>query len=193
MVKYDQSVIYKLCCKDPEIKEIYIGSTTNFTRRKNAHKCDCNNENGKSYNLYVYRFIRANSGFENWDMVPVEQYNATDKHDLHARERYWIETMKAGLNKQVPTRTGAEYREQNKDRINKNKKEWYEETKETRKIYRDNNKDHKKQYDVIYREQNKNKLGEKFNCECGGVYIKRHKSTHMKTQKHIRYLGEIKD
>ena len=58
MVKYDESSIYKLCCKNPEIKEEYVGSTTNFTRRKTEHKGTCNNENGKKFNIPVYVFIR---------------------------------------------------------------------------------------------------------------------------------------
>ena len=29
-VDYSKSVIYKLCCKDPTITDIYIGSTTNM-------------------------------------------------------------------------------------------------------------------------------------------------------------------
>ena len=30
--------IYKLCCIDPAIKEIYVGSTKNLRVRKNQHK-----------------------------------------------------------------------------------------------------------------------------------------------------------
>ena len=35
---YSNTIIYKLCCNDPSITEIYIGHTTNFTQRKNRHK-----------------------------------------------------------------------------------------------------------------------------------------------------------
>ena len=51
MVNYANGIIYKLCCLDPNITEIYIGSTTNKYRRKQQHKGICNNVNGKKYNI----------------------------------------------------------------------------------------------------------------------------------------------
>ena len=102
MVNYSQSIIYKICCRNTDIKEIYIGSTTNFRLRKCHHKSDCNNIKNKSYNYRVYKFIRENGGWDNFDMVQIEQYNATDKHSLHARERHWIEELKANLNGHIP-------------------------------------------------------------------------------------------
>ena len=47
MSKYNNSNIYKIFCKDTTIKEVYVGSTTNFKHRNIHHKSDCNNENGK--------------------------------------------------------------------------------------------------------------------------------------------------
>ena len=87
--------VYKLCCIDPEIKEIYVGSTKNLRVRKGQHKSTCHNENAKEYNLNVYQFIRANGGWESWNMVEIERYNAIDKRNLLTRERYWLENLKA--------------------------------------------------------------------------------------------------
>ena len=101
MVNYSNSIIYKLCCLDSSITDIYIGSTTNKTRRKNHHKTCCNNVNNKDYNIYVYQFIRENGGFDNWDFVEIERVNAIDKSDLHKRERFYIESLKSTLNKQL--------------------------------------------------------------------------------------------
>ena len=53
MPNYTESMIYKLCCKDTTIEEIYIGSTTNFNRRKAEHKQVCNNTNKYGYNIKV--------------------------------------------------------------------------------------------------------------------------------------------
>ena len=64
MVNYSKGIVYKLCCKDVNITDIYIGSTTNFTRRKWGHKTACNNEKDKSYNFKVYQFIRNHGGFQ---------------------------------------------------------------------------------------------------------------------------------
>ena len=99
MVNYTKSIIYKLCCKNPEIKQIYIGSTANEIRkRKNQHKSDCYNKNRESYNLYVYQFIRDNGGFQNWSMIIIENYPCENKRKLEQRERYFIELLNATLN-----------------------------------------------------------------------------------------------
>jgi hypothetical protein len=58
MVNYSKGLIYKLCCNDPTVKDVYVGSTTNFSRRKAQHKFSCINENKKGYNFPVYKFIR---------------------------------------------------------------------------------------------------------------------------------------
>ena len=86
-INYSNSIIYKICCKDTSITDIYIGSTTNFTRRKCDHKKCCNNSNLRSYNYNIYKFIRANGNWDNWDMVEIEKVNASDKRDLHKKER----------------------------------------------------------------------------------------------------------
>ena len=135
MVNYSQSIIYKICCRNPDIKEIYIGSTTNFYRRKQEHKNRCNNSNDKSYNFNVYKFIRANGNWKNWDMVEIEKYNCNDKLELHKQERYWLEELNASLNMCIPSRNQKEYQ----------------------KEYRDNNKLKIKEY----KQNNKKKIAEK--------------------------------
>ncbi len=122
-IDYSKTTIYKLCCKDLDIKEIYIGHTTDMRKRKCCHKSHCNNEKNKDYNLNVYQFIRANGGWDNWDMIEVERYNAIDGYDATKRERYYIEELNATLNKIIPTRTDKEYREDNKEIISEKKKE----------------------------------------------------------------------
>ena len=131
MVNYNKSIIYKICCKDINIKEIYVGSTANELRkRKSKHKSDCNNVNSHSYNLNVYKFIRNNGGFSNWDIVEIEKYNCNDKQELHKRERFYIELLGASLNSQIPNRSKKEYDEDNKDKILEKEKKRYEDNKE---------------------------------------------------------------
>jgi len=47
----------------------------------------------------------------------------------------------------------------------------------------------KKEYDIMYRENNKEKIMKQNTCKCGGEYLTKHKSTHIKTQKHIDYCN----
>lgn len=131
MPKYKNGVIYKLChCNDLENENIYIGSTTNFRTRKNNHKKCCNNENCEEYNRLVYQFIRNNGGWSEWKMIPIEKYPCNGKEELKIRERYYIEFFKSKLNKQMPSRTKKQYRNDNKEIILEKKKLYFNANKE---------------------------------------------------------------
>jgi hypothetical protein len=121
-INYNNAVVYKICCKDVSINNVYIGSTTNFKNRKSQHKCNCSNEKNKAYNLYVYAFIRLNGGWNNFDMIEIEKVlDCNDANELRKKERYYIELMKAKLNMVIPTRTPTEYR---REYENKNKEKF---------------------------------------------------------------------
>ena len=68
---YQNGLIYKLVSNNPDIKDCYVGSSTNFKQRKADHKKNCNSEKSKKYNLNVYKFIRENGGDGDVDMVTV--------------------------------------------------------------------------------------------------------------------------
>ena len=86
--------VYKLCCLDPAVSDIYIGSTRSFRQRKNQHKRNCNDDNSEPYNFYVYQFMRQNGGFENWDMISLFNGQFETKRELERKEREFIETLK---------------------------------------------------------------------------------------------------
>jgi len=152
-IDYSNTIIYKIVCKDVDIKECYVGQTTNFSQRKIQHKSDCN----KNHDIYVYNFIREHNGWDNWDMIEVEKYNALDKLDAHKRERYWIETLEAKLNKVIPTRTDSEWYQANKEQLRIKSKEFREQHKEKLKIkskeYREKNNEQVKERKKIYYSQ----------------------------------------
>jgi predicted GIY-YIG superfamily endonuclease len=189
MVNYKNGIIYKLCCKDPEITDIYVGSTTNFKRRKNGHKTD-----------KVYKFIRLNGEWENWDMVEVERYEAKDKMDLNKRERYWFEKLKATLNTNFPSRGLQEWIEANKEKISVQRKGFREGNKEKlSKIAKEYYKVNREKLIINmreYRQDNKEKIaiskkewgGKKVECPCGAVILRSSKTPHLKTIKHTRWL-----
>ena len=137
----NNTIIYKLVCNDVNITDCYIGHTTDFTRRKQLHKTCCNNINGKKYNLNVYIFIRNNGGWDNWNMLIIEQYKCNNSLEAKQKERYFSN---------IPTRTKQEYYNDNKDKIYEQHKEYYNENKKTiterHKEYFDNNKDKIQQY-----------------------------------------------
>jgi hypothetical protein len=175
--------IYKIVCSDVNVKQIYVGSTRDMRQRKSQHKHACDKETNKNYNLYLYKFIRDNGRWENWAMVQIEQYKYNTKPELHARERHFIETLHAELNKVVPTRTDHEYYEENKEKISGYRKLYYVENKEEMaeksKLYYEENK-----------EEIKQKHSEKIACACGKAITKGSKSRHQKTAFHISNSGE---
>ena len=178
MPDYSKTIIYKICCKDPTITDIYIGSTCNFRSRKAEHKYDCNNQNRNHYNYNVYQFIREHGGWNNFSMVMIHEASVENKLQKEKLERQFIEQMKPTLNSSIPTRTMKEWAESNKEKI-----------AEQKKLYREANKEKILEQKKEYRDANKEKIKEKFNCECGGKFTLGSKARHMKTKKHQDYIN----
>lgn len=153
--KYSKGLIYKICCKDPEISEIYIGSTCNFSSRKSKHRSACRNVSDPKHNLPVYQFIRNCGGFQNWSFIQIEKYATDTKEDLLFRERHWIEQLKPSLNKFKPIVTQLEWKQyfhqnylENKERIVEKQKIRYENNKESILAY---SREYGKRRDVMDR------------------------------------------
>lgn len=65
-ITYDNTVYYKIYCKDKQVKDMYIGYTTALSKRKSQHKRECNIEGNKKYSDPLYKFIRDNGGWDGW-------------------------------------------------------------------------------------------------------------------------------
>ena len=89
--KYNDTIIYKLICNDENIKDCYVGHTTNFDMRKRVHKYNCTNINSKDYNVYIYKFIRNNGGWEKWEMQSIEHLQCNNKYEATIKEREYID------------------------------------------------------------------------------------------------------
>ena len=102
---YSKTHFYKIVCKDVENSNMYIGHTTSFTKRKNTHKNNCCNPDKESYNTYVYKYIRENGDWENWDMILIDTLPCENRLDALKQERTFIEELKPSLNQIRPYRT----------------------------------------------------------------------------------------
>jgi hypothetical protein len=199
-IDYSKTIIYKIVCNNLNIKDIYVGHTTDFTKRKHCHKSRCNNENGKYYTYIVYDTIRKNGGWDNWSMIEVEKFACNDGNEARKRERYWMEKTMANLNSICSFQTAEELKLQNKEYHKIYREENKEHIKEMDKLYRINNietiKANKKQYAVHNREKiNAHKRiydAIKFICECGSIIRRDCKSDHFKTKKHLKFCAESK-
>ena len=129
-IDYSKTIFYRIVCNDLNIKECYIGQTTNFIKRKQCHKKSCNNEKSKLYNLKIYQFIRENGGWENWSMVMIEQISCENYNEACKTERKFLEEYNGTLNMQIPSRTKKEYKDDNKYKLKINDKEYYEKNKD---------------------------------------------------------------
>jgi len=198
---YKNGVIYKICCKDKDITDCYVGSSCSHISRKSSHKSNCNNKNSREYNYPVYRYIRDNGGWENWEFVLLEEYPCENKNQLVIRERYWFELLGARLNNNYPQRSQAEwlknYYEKNKEEFKEKQKMHYEKNKEKikeklKENYQKNKEKIKEKLKENY-QKNKEKLKEKVKCECGSVVSKYYLTQHKKTQKHQNYLKSLEE
>jgi hypothetical protein len=203
--------IYKLCCSDITITDTYVGSTKNFAVRKNNHKSNCKNELSAKYNIRVYQFIRENGGWDNWDMIEIEIIYVDSKKEAERRERYWIETLQATLNCNIPSRPKIErdtlYREEHKEELKEYNKKYQEEHKEELKeqkaSYYKDNIDYFKDKAANYYEEHKDELIEKNKqyridnpdcrkkkiiCECGAEVLAEGLRAHLMTDIHAERM-----
>ena len=142
-LNFQNTVIYKIVCNDLNIEDVYVGHTTNFTKRKCSHKSASTNQNCLKYNIKIYKTIREHGGFENWSMIEIEKYPCNDLQEASKKERYYFELLNARLNMVNPSRSQKEYREINKDKI---------------KMYKEKHKKHLNLYQDEYRENNLEKM-----------------------------------
>ena len=209
---YSKGVIYKIKCIDRNIKDIYVGSTTNFSKRKSQHKYYCNTPQHIKNKFYVYQFIRAHGGWENWKMVSIKLYPCNSKLELRMEEERVIEELEefSTLNRSKAYRSEEQRKEyhQNWQRENpESRRRWYhnniEERRAKRRIYVKNNKDKKRIWDKInytkhidkilenkkkYHQKNREQISEKrkveVSCPCGSTFQKYEKSRHQRSKKH---------
>ena len=162
---YSKCVIYKIQHKDNN-DLLYVGHTTNFTKRKNEHKSGVICETSNAYNHKVYQMIRENGGWLDFNMVVVKDFPCENNRQAEAEEDRIIREMKTTMNT---------------IRASHSQKEYYQD-----------NKEYKIEYQHQYYEKNKEKISTKNNkvclCKCGKTYTHHHKLRHEKSQFHLNYI-----
>jgi hypothetical protein len=210
MVNYQNGKIYKLVSFQTD--KIYIGSTCEkLSVRKAKHKA--------SYKMYLDGKASYLTSFEllklgDVDIVLLENCPCENKEELHKKERFYIDTVNNCVNKFIPTRTGKEYyednrekikekfkeyREQNKDKLKELYKEYYETNKENlkekMKEYNEANKEKIQAYKKEYRKANIEKIKEQSQniivCNCGAKTTYSNRLRHQKTKKHLEALKNL--
>ena len=67
-IDYSKCEMYKIVCKDEELNYIYVGHTTDFTKRKSGHKTK-----SRTSELKLYKTIREHGGWDNFKMLQIER------------------------------------------------------------------------------------------------------------------------
>jgi predicted GIY-YIG superfamily endonuclease len=119
-IDYSKAVIYKIeHMEKPDL--LYVGSTTDFIRRKSEHKYICANSNVKNYNLKLYQMIRDNDGWESFKIMIIKEFPCESKIQLIMEEEKYRKELQTTLNSCRAYRTNDEKKQYNIDYHDKNK------------------------------------------------------------------------
>jgi len=166
--KTDKSLVYYGSSQLPTLEDRMKYHVYGFKSWKNK------NNTCKYYHSFK---VLEKDNYE-YDIIEIVYFD--DIYDLHQHERLLIEGQIC-VNKNVPNRTMAEYYQKNKEKRLKESKQYYQDNKEKQLKYG-------KEYRKKNTEKIKSSRSKKFDCPCGGKYTHKHKSRHLKTAKHQKWL-----
>ncbi len=148
--------VYMIKCKDENISDCYVGSTINLCSRKKQHKSVCKTPENKSYNFKVYKFIRDNGGFDNFEFVVLKEVEVNDKIELKQHEAEQYELLKPSLNCNNPLiqiDMKLYQKEYYKEKYTNYHKQRYQEKKDE---YKERNNKRYKLFKTLLENHNKN-------------------------------------
>jgi hypothetical protein len=164
----------------------YIGSTKDFDYRMCIHKSDCNNPKSKKYNFKVYKTIRDNGGWDNFNkilMINIESLYDTEALQIEEKIR---KAENGNMNGKKCHTTDEETKLQKYLDTKKS----YEKRKNTDK-YKEMMAKINKKYVEKNRETLLAKNNEWFYCEICGEHHTRYKwrshYNHPKNKEHVNY------
>ena len=168
MPDYSKCVIYKITTGD----DLYIGSTCNFTRRKNHHKSSIYDNKLKDYNTKLYKTIRENDG--EWDIKIIKQYPCDSRIEQVTEEERCRVLLGANLNSQKCNTTK-------------------EERAEYMRLFNLNYRNGEKRNELLqskreYYEKNKDRYRQIVSCECGCEVTQMSLLRHKKSVKHNKLM-----
>ena len=165
MVNYQKSKIYTIRYRLDNTL-IYVGSTVQvLSKRFNRHIKTSFNE---KETCKLYTKIRETNDINNWYIELYENYPCNCKEELRKKEGEIIRLI-GNLNTYIAGRTKNEWKNECRNEINKQSREYYQRTKHIK--------------------ENKNK--EIMICSCGRSFRKDSLNKHLKSIIHIKYNEEL--
>lgn len=147
--------------------KVYIGSTiTSLAKRWSNHKVDHLRGHPCTSQMLFDEY--------GVDTCSIEEIEKVDLDKRYERERFWIENTENCVNRFIPGRTRAEYRQENKERLSENNK-----------AYNLANREQRSEYAKAYRLANSDKIkardSERIACPtCGKTLSRGNMSKHKK-------------
>ena len=181
--KYCDCCIYKITVGD----DFYIGSTNNFTKRRQAHKDNIKN----GLQQKVYNTIRSHGS---WQMERLFNINVTNTAEQLEEERKAIDELKPTLNVYRPIITYEEHLKHCREKQRIYRAENPEKVAAQQKAYREGpNREKNLAKKRAYNKANPEKPRPVIiiTCECGKEINKRYLSKHRKTKAHIKIMEGI--
>ncbi len=122
-INYENTIIYKIQHLDDE-GLLYVGHTTDFTKRKSSHKANLQNTNNKAYNYKVYQMIREHGGWEMFNMTEIKRFTCSNKREAEAEEDRIMREMKTTMNRNRAYKTDEDNKQDKKLERQKKKAEF---------------------------------------------------------------------
>jgi hypothetical protein len=92
LINYSNTIFYKICCKNPNVNDVYVGYTTNLIKRKYQHKNSYENNENKP-KLHIYNTIRDNGGWNNWDIIELGTFNLNNSLEARLKEQEFYNNL----------------------------------------------------------------------------------------------------
>lgn len=196
MADYSKTIIYKIQhITNNEL--LYVGHTTQFTRRKAFHKSQTMGNEKK-----IYQMIRNNGGWDSFLMKPIMEFSCENRTQAGIQEEKCRLELNANMNsigctynKEKLVANKKIYRAEHREEIHAKDKIYREAHKEERKAYLESIKEEQKEYKKKWYAENKDKINElryqKYKCVCGCEISKNNKSQHERMKVHKAYIDSL--
>ena len=177
--------IYKIISNNPDIKEVYYGSTVQKLLTRMAGHRDSYTSwiKGKGGCCASSFYLFEKYGVEQFHIELIENYPCESREQLHTRENIYIRGYDC-VNKKSAITTREELQKYNKQYKIDNK----DKIREREKQYKIDNKERLKQYRIDNKDRINIQHKEKITCECGCEILKCILKRHKNTEKHKKKM-----
>tara|TARA_Y100000361_G_scaffold61774_1_gene54255 strand:+ start:1514 stop:2128 length:615 start_codon:yes stop_codon:yes gene_type:complete len=170
--RYEKCKMYLLRhTEDVNNTNVYVGHTIGTLQsRWSQHIWDLKNKVARKKSQY----INENGGVDNWEIVLIEEYPCKNFHHATKKEQEWVRKFSNTLNSNIPGRDLVQYRNENREQLRKEYREFYE-----------NNKEKRLKKSAEYNRRNKDYRNRQIECECGEMISWSNAARHRQTQNHL--------